>query len=145
MTLFLWPSIDISDQLKEVYLNDTAADRNSLVPLNNVSAMNVSFEAEHSSKLSLQIFADSIIGFGVHRFVNLVSSTVPVYYYKSSYVGRYSHLYFPKDKPYGVVHTDDLFYVLVLRTVAPIFRSADPESETVERLTRYWINFVKNG
>jgi hypothetical protein len=34
-------SIDISNQLKEAYLNDTAADRNSLVPLNNVSAMNL--------------------------------------------------------------------------------------------------------
>lgn len=49
----------------------------------------------------MQLFGDSITGFSVHRFVKLAALYNRVYYYKFSYVGRYSHTYFPADKPYG--------------------------------------------
>lgn len=46
------------------------------------------------------IFGDGIIGYPVHRFVQLVSNFTKVYYYKFSYIGRYGYNY-PHDKPYG--------------------------------------------
>lgn len=49
----------------------------------------------------MQLFADSVIGFGVHRFVQLASAHTNVYYYQFSYVGRFSYTYYPKDRPFG--------------------------------------------
>lgn len=92
------------------------------------------------------LFADSLIGFAVHRFVQLVSPHVPVYQYKFSYVGRYSFFYYPDDStPYGAVHHDDLLYLLSIPSIAPIFNATDPESKTVERLTGMWTAFAKTG
>lgn len=51
--------------------------------------------------LQPKLFADGVIGFGAHRFVQLASAHAKVYYYKFSYTGRYSHTYYPADKPYG--------------------------------------------
>lgn len=51
----------------------------------------------------MQAFADSLIGFGAHRFIQLASAHTKVYQYKFSYTGRYSHTYYPEDKPYGNV------------------------------------------
>lgn len=42
-----------------------------------------------------------MIGFGAHRFVQLASAHTKVYHYKFSYTGRYSHTYYPADKPFG--------------------------------------------
>lgn len=53
--------------------------------------------------MSNQLYADGLIGFGMHRFVRLASLYTKVFYYKNSYVGRYSHLYYPGDKPYGTL------------------------------------------
>ncbi|XP_055526824.1 carboxylic ester hydrolase-like [Wyeomyia smithii] len=92
------------------------------------------------------LFADSLIGFAVHRFVQLASRYTTVYQYKFSYVGRYSFLYYPKDKiPYGAVHHDDLLYLLSIPSKAPIFNVTDPEHTTVDRLTGMWTAFAKTG
>lgn len=48
-----------------------------------------------------QLFSDGVIGFGVHRFVKLAAAFTRVYYYRHSFVGRFSHVYYPSDKPYG--------------------------------------------
>lgn len=48
-----------------------------------------------------QLFAEGVIGFGAHRFAQLASAHTKVYKYKFSYAGRYSHTYYPADKPYG--------------------------------------------
>lgn len=92
------------------------------------------------------LFADSLIGFAVHRFVQLASRHTQVYQYKFSYVGRYSFFYYPDEgTPYGAVHHDDLLYLLSIPWVAPIFNATDPESKTVERLTRIWSAFAETG
>lgn len=92
------------------------------------------------------LFADSLIGFAIHRFVQLASRYTTVYQYKFSYVGRYSFLYYPDDKtPYGAVHHDDLLYLLSIPSIAPIFNVTDPENTTVERLTKMWSAFAKTG
>lgn len=92
------------------------------------------------------LFADSLIGFAVHRFVQLASRHTPVYQYKFSYVGRYSFFYYPVEgTPYGAVHHDDLLYLLSIPWVAPLFNATDPESKTVQRLTGMWTAFAETG
>lgn len=50
----------------------------------------------------IKLFNDGVIGFGVHRFARLAHRYTKVYYYQNSYVGRFSHTYYPDDKPYGM-------------------------------------------
>lgn len=76
-------SHEISTELKNTFLN--GALRNDNETLNGL----------------IELYADGVIGFGVNRFVRLASLFTRVYYYKNSYVGRYSHFYYPGDKPYG--------------------------------------------
>lgn len=95
--------------------------------------------------MRFQLFADGVIGFGVHRFVQLASRYTQVYYYQTSYVGRYSYTYYPNDKPYGTVHHDDLLYLFVVPNVAPMFTVDDPEHVTVERVTKLWTTFADKG
>ncbi|XP_035786941.1 esterase FE4-like [Anopheles albimanus] len=91
------------------------------------------------------LFADGLIGFGMHRFIALASKFTTVYQYKFAYVGRYSHLYYPGDKPYGAAHHDDLIYLLTGPFIAPMFNRTDPEHETVVRLTSMWTSFAIHG
>lgn len=86
-----------------------------------------------------------MIGFGVHRFARLASSFTRVFYYHNSYVGRYSHTYYPYDKLYGTVHHDDLLYLLSVPGVVKKIARTDPENATVERMTRLWTNFALRG
>lgn len=81
----------------------------------------------------------------MHRFVRLASLFTRVYYYKNSYVGRFSHFYYPNDKPYGAVHHDDLLYLFVAPDVAPMFTVNDTEHLQVERMTRMWSTFALKG
>uniref|UniRef100_A0A182NP54 Carboxylic ester hydrolase n=1 Tax=Anopheles dirus TaxID=7168 RepID=A0A182NP54_9DIPT len=91
------------------------------------------------------LFSDGLIGFGMHRLVALASKYTTVYQYKFSYVGRYSHLYYPEYKPYGAVHHDDLLYLLTGPFIAPMFKITDPENETVKRITTMWTHFANQG
>jgi carboxylesterase type B len=88
---------------------------------------------------------DCIIGFGVHRLVNLLTDYVPVYYYEFSYLGRYSHLIWHDMNITGAAHQDDLLYTLVLRERAPVFDESDPENEIVKSMTSLWTNFTVTG
>ncbi|XP_063700565.1 juvenile hormone esterase-like [Culicoides brevitarsis] len=119
-------SLEISRELKKKYIGGT---------LNGLSQL----------KSFNELFADAVIGFPVHRFVQLASKYTKVYYYKFSYQGRYSHTYFPDDKPYGVVHHDDLLYLFVAPKIAPMFTETDPEHLIVERMTRIVANFALHG
>ncbi|XP_063220824.1 esterase E4-like [Bacillus rossius redtenbacheri] len=119
----------ISQGLRQFYLGDQ--------PLSNASDTGLG-----------HLYADALIGFGEDRNAKLVSrmSTEPVYFYKFSYQGRYSHRYYPgTTKPYGVVHHDDLIYLFYISVLFPYFTSTDPETLTVERLTTLWGNFVRTG
>lgn len=53
-----------------------------------------------------QLYSDSIVGFAANRAAKLVAqyNSEPVYYYRFSYQGRYSHFYLPGSNnttPYG--------------------------------------------
>lgn len=50
---------------------------------------------------SLQLISDATVGHSTYRISKFMQKFKPVYQYKFSYVGRYSHLYYPADKPYG--------------------------------------------
>ncbi|CAD7085435.1 unnamed protein product [Hermetia illucens] len=118
-------SNQISKKLREYYLGDG--------PLS----------LEKSLDGLVKLYADSLIGFQTLRFIHLVAQYTKVYQYRFSYQGRYSHTYYPDDKtPYGVVHHDDLLYLLTGPYIAPVFTDKDPERKTVERLTRMWTNFA---
>ncbi|XP_058065623.1 juvenile hormone esterase [Anopheles bellator] len=91
------------------------------------------------------LFADGVIGFGMHRLVALASRHTTVYQYKFAYVGRYSHVYYPGTEPYGAVHHDDLIYLLTGPFLAPMFNATDPEHQTVVRMTSMWASFAMHG
>lgn len=116
-------SHEISDELREKYFGEKLIDFNGL------------------SKL----YSDGLIGFSVDRFVRLVSKYTKVFYYRFSYLGRYSHVYYPDNKPYGVAHHDDLLYLFHVSVVAPMFKQTDPENTIIEKYTRLWARFADNG
>jgi Carboxylesterase family len=91
------------------------------------------------------LFADGVIGFGVHKFVHLVSPFTDVFYYKFSYVGRYSLFKYPGDKPYGVHHADDIQYLFASHYIGSTIQLGDQENLLVERMTRIWEQFAISG
>lgn len=89
--------------------------------------------------------SDANTGYNVHRFAHLVSNQTDVYYYKFSYVGRYSLFNYPNDKPYGAHHADDLQYAFHLNFIGPRIETTDPENFMVERLTKIYEHFAWFG
>lgn len=88
--------------------------------------------------------ADGTIGYGVHKFVHSVCSFTDVYYYKFTFIGRFSGFNYPRDKPYGVHHGDDNQYI-ILGDGSPKINEFDPENFMVERMTRIWEHFAVHG
>lgn len=85
------------------------------------------------------------MSFGHHRLVKMIWNQTDVFYYKSSYVGRFSRFIYKHNKPYGVEHEDDVQYILQIRDFSEKFTLKDPEMKNVERMTRFWANFAING
>jgi carboxylesterase type B len=81
----------------------------------------------------------------VHRFAHLIAPFTDVFYYKFTYVGRFSFFRHPGTLPYGVHHTDDLQYIIWINFISPLFTPSDPEHVIVERFTRIWQNFAESG
>lgn len=117
---------EIGKRLKDFYLPFETVDNRSFNALNN-------------------LFADGIIGNSVHRFVHYISNLTDVYYYKFSFVGRFSLFLYPYDKPYGVHHADDIQYVFYAPYVGPMIQKEDQENLLVERMTRMWASFAATG
>lgn len=117
---------EIGKRLKEFYLPYEIIDIRTFNSLNN-------------------LFADGVIGNGVHRFVHYISNSTNVYYYKFSYVGRQSLFKYPNDKPYGVHHADDIQYCFNTNYIGPMITKMDPENVLVERMTSIWYSFAVTG
>lgn len=92
-----------------------------------------------------QITSDGVVGYGVHRLAHYAANYTDVYYYKFSYIGRYSIFHYPNDKPFGMHHGDDIQYTILSNFVAPIINESDPENFMVERMTRIWEQFAQKG
>lgn len=87
-----------------------------------------------------------MIGYGSHRFVHFLSNYTNVYYYKLSYVGQRSVFNYPRDLPYGVSHTDDIYqFLFKTRYLNYSIAEADRDNIIVERLTRIWEQFAYFG
>lgn len=69
---------------------------------------------------------------------------MPVYYYQFAYVGRYTVTRYP-DGDLRPVHVDDMLYLFVMNIFAPAYGPNDPESVTIERMTRLWTQFALTG
>lgn len=54
---------------------------------------------------------DGMVGFTVHRFVQLAHKFTKVYYYKNTFVGRHSNFFYPPgaEKPFGAIRVAPVF------------------------------------
>lgn len=144
-------SKEITSNLKYDFFEKTFSDKRWLAfeGLSEVRLLfsNVfSYFLTENFSLHFQLFADGVIGYGMDRLVKLLSEYTPVYHYHFSYVGRYSHTYYPEDKPYGAVHHDDLLFLFYVPVMVPQMANAtDADNEIVERMTGLWTNFAKTG
>ncbi|CAL7939260.1 unnamed protein product [Xylocopa violacea] len=118
----------ISGELRKYYFKDQ--------PINSAT-----------NKQLAKIYADSIIIFPMYRAAKLFASTsqLPVYFYKFTFVGRYSFRMWNDTTPYGVTHHDDLQYLFFMNQFFPYFESDAPEIPMVELYTDMWSNFVESG
>ncbi|KAI8115166.1 Venom carboxylesterase-6 [Lucilia cuprina] len=102
-----------------------------------------------SLQLSLEnltkLYSDALTGFAVHRFVHLAARSTKVYYYRFSYQGQKSHINYPENGPYGVVHHDDLMYLFVEPSVSRMFTDDDDDFIMVNTLTRMFSSFAYKG
>ncbi|KAG5680864.1 hypothetical protein PVAND_010345 [Polypedilum vanderplanki] len=90
-------------------------------------------------------FSDGTIGHGSHKLVQMISNYIDVYYYKFTYIGRYSVFNYPREKPFGMSHADDIQYVLNTWYVGEDINITDPENLMIERMTRIWAQFAWTG
>lgn len=92
-----------------------------------------------------KLIGEGVASFGIHRLVKLLWNQTQVYYYKSTFIGRYSRLNAYDKKLYGVEHEDDLQYILHIPDIGPVYKLSDVENEKIEQMSRLWINFAKYG
>lgn len=45
----------------------------------------------------------------------------------------------------GVAHGDDLIYLFQTPSSYTGYKESDPETDTIEKMTKMWANFVKTG
>lgn len=72
-----------------------------------------------------QLYADGLIGFEYHRFLNMISKYTPVYTYFFTYKGRYSHFVNPdtnqtlgKRKKLNLYHIYTIYMYVYFRSYA---------------------------
>ncbi|XP_022222582.2 juvenile hormone esterase [Drosophila obscura] len=118
---------NISQELREHYFQQEPIDANrSLAALSS-------------------LYSDALTGFGIHRFVHLAARSTKVYYYRFAYQGGRSHIYYPEDAPYGVVHHDDLMYLFVEPSISRMFTEDDDEFRMVDVMVRMFSAFAYKG
>ncbi|XP_055371594.1 juvenile hormone esterase-like [Condylostylus longicornis] len=119
-------TLSISKRLKELYFND--------------KKIGISTETEFG-----ELFSDALINFGVHRFVQLTSQYIDVYYYRFDYKGRYTCSYYKNGEP-GYIHHDDLLiYLFNYKNCAPKFNQTTPEYIVAKKFIQYLVNFSRSG
>uniref|UniRef100_A0A1B6DM88 Carboxylic ester hydrolase n=1 Tax=Clastoptera arizonana TaxID=38151 RepID=A0A1B6DM88_9HEMI len=122
-------SENISRTIREFYLGNKAINNDTEIELG-------------------QIYGDAHLIFSGIQTAKLLAekSSQPVYFYLFDYSGRYTSRYYPslRTKP-GVLHSDDLIYLLDNDLFLPVFNTTDPESKVIQLMTSMWSNFAKNG
>ncbi|CAF4956494.1 unnamed protein product [Pieris macdunnoughi] len=152
------PSDDAAAVLREAYAGSTCGSTrwtNSVEAniganvwsrpyVGNQSLENNTEDARNLGKL----YGDAVIGFGVHRLVNLLSyQSQPTYRFVFEYMGNRSHYEDPATrKPVGVAHHDELIYLFSLRVAfEDIPLSPSHDSVMVDKLTTIVYNFARTG
>ncbi|XP_055370966.1 juvenile hormone esterase-like [Condylostylus longicornis] len=117
----------ISERLRDFYFKD---QRIGVVTETNLS----------------NLFSDALINHGVHRFVQLASQHIDVYFYRFDYKGRYTCSYSKSyGEPFYVYHGDILFYLFVYPYCAPEFKKEDPEYLVMKKFIKFLKNFAQSG
>ncbi|XP_067647504.1 juvenile hormone esterase [Eurosta solidaginis] len=128
-----------------LYNSDSPRSSNISMELKNAYFGEESLEYAGSLQPLIELYSDALTGFSVHRFVHLAARSTKVFYYRFSYQGQRSHIYYPTNKPYGVVHHDDLMYLFVEPSVSRMFTADDREFVIVDKLTRMFTAFAYKG
>ncbi|XP_017854015.1 venom carboxylesterase-6 [Drosophila busckii] len=118
---------NISQELRQYYLADAPLSVNASLPA------------------LARLYSDALTGFGIHRFVHLAARSTKVYYYRFGYQGGHSHIHYPEDAPYGVVHHDDLLYLFMQLSINRMFTEDDDEFRMVDIMTRMFSAFAYKG
>ncbi|EDW12231.1 juvenile hormone esterase [Drosophila mojavensis] len=106
---------------------------------------NLPLEANSSLQALATLYSDALTGFGIHRFVHLAARATKVYQYRFAYQGGRSHIHYPEEAPYGVVHHDDLMYLFVEPSISRMFTEDDDEYRMVDLMTRMFAAFAYKG
>lgn len=106
---------------------------------------NMPLEANSSLQALATLYSDALTGFGIHRFVHLAARGTKVYQYRFAYQGGRSHIHYPEEAPYGVVHHDDLMYLFVEPSISRMFTEDDDEYRMVDLMTRMFAAFAYKG
>ncbi|XP_014102991.2 juvenile hormone esterase [Bactrocera oleae] len=128
-----------------LYSANSPRSQNISMELKNAYFGRESLEYAGTLQPMVELFSDALTGFGVHRFVHLAARSTKVYYYRFSFQGQRSHIYYPTNKPFGVVHHDDLMYLFVEPSVSRMFTEDDREYQIVDKLTRMFTAFAYKG
>uniref|UniRef100_A0A1I8P7C1 Carboxylic ester hydrolase n=1 Tax=Stomoxys calcitrans TaxID=35570 RepID=A0A1I8P7C1_STOCA len=127
------------------YERDTPRSQRISEEIRSFYFQNTTLEFPQSLQRFGEMYAD-VVGFQNHRFLNMASKHMPVYSYQFTYKGRYSTFRNPEtNQTHGAMHLDELWYLLYLPEVTPLFTQNDPENDTIERLTRMWYEFAKKS
>ncbi|XP_073818499.1 juvenile hormone esterase-like [Musca autumnalis] len=127
------------------YERETANSRRISEEIRSFYFQNTTLEFPRSLERFGELYAD-VVGFENHRFLNMVSKHIPVYSYLFSYKGRYSTFRNPEtNQTHGAMHLDELWYLLYLPEITPLFKKEDPEDLVIERLSRMWYEFAKKS
>ncbi|CAH1958126.1 unnamed protein product [Acanthoscelides obtectus] len=126
-------SIKVSKAIRKFYLSDKPVDKS---------------QVENLAK----IYTDALEGFPINRAAKLMveHNKGPVYYYRFSFTGKYSHFYLPDTNntvPHGAAHHDDLMYLFHIGFAFPQFTSKihPAEDKMVNKLTTLVANFAKSS
>ncbi|XP_055371593.1 juvenile hormone esterase-like, partial [Condylostylus longicornis] len=92
------------------------------------------------------LFSDALIVHGVHRFVQLASQYIDVYFFRLDYRGRYT-CSSPRENgdPFYIDHVDILLYLFEYPNCAPEFKREDPEYLIMKKFIKFVINFAESG
>ncbi|XP_076396750.1 uncharacterized protein LOC100876166 [Megachile rotundata] len=129
-----------------MYERDTPRSANITKELRRFYFNNKPIDSANRDGLA-HIYADSVIIFPMYRGAKWIAenSREPVYFYESTYQGRYSFTMWNATTPYGVVHQDDLQYLFFMKALFPFIDKTAPEDPIVELYTTLWSSFVKSG
>lgn len=93
------------------------------------------------------MYTDRIFTNTIQKAIRYHGSVSPVYAYLFDFMGKYNlgQVFGAAKSEWGVVHTEDLFYVFNSSVFHDGFRRNDPEYRLSEIMTNLISNFARHG